>query len=96
MFFICQAVKAELTKNGFDEARQAAGGYRVVTTIDKDCTEAPPSRQSATQRQLQGTGIDKGRESALVSVEPGDGAIRAMYGGGDGCLTPDRRTRAPT
>ena len=40
VFFICQAVKAELTQKGFDEARQAAGGYRVYTTIDQTAENA--------------------------------------------------------
>ncbi|MGN6598965.1 MAG: transglycosylase domain-containing protein, partial [Actinomycetes bacterium] len=33
--FICAAVRDALAKDGFDSARLDAGGYRVVTTIDK-------------------------------------------------------------
>jgi membrane peptidoglycan carboxypeptidase len=90
-FFICQAVKAELTKNGFDEARQAAGGYKVITTIDKAAQDAAVAAVKAHNGNYNGDGVDKGRESALVTVQPGDGAIRAMDGGGDGCQTPSRK-----
>jgi membrane peptidoglycan carboxypeptidase len=91
VFFICQAVKAELTKNGFDEARQAAGGYRVYTTIDQAAQKAAGQAVRDHNGNYKGSGVDKGRESALVTVQPGDGAIRAMYGGGDGCETPSRK-----
>jgi membrane peptidoglycan carboxypeptidase len=90
-FFICQAVKAELVRDGFDEARQAAGGYRVTTTIDQTAQKAASDAVAAHHGDYVAGGVDKGRESALVSVEPGNGAIRAMYGGGDGCLHPDRK-----
>jgi membrane peptidoglycan carboxypeptidase len=90
-FFICQAVKAELTDNGFDEARQAAGGYRVITTIDKAAQDAAVQAVQSHKGDYLAGGVDKGRESALVTVQPGDGAIRAMYGGGDGCQNPTRK-----
>ena len=90
-FFICQAVKAELVQKGFDEARQAAGGYRVITTIDKTAQDAAVKAVAAHNGDYRPSGVDKGRESALVSVEPNNGAIRAMYGGGDGCVHPDRK-----
>jgi membrane peptidoglycan carboxypeptidase len=90
-FFICQAVKAELVQKGFDEARQAAGGYRVTTTIDKTAQDAAVKAVNAHNGNYRGDGPDKGRESALVSVEPNNGAIRAMYGGGDGCVHPARK-----
>jgi membrane peptidoglycan carboxypeptidase len=89
-FFVCQAVKEELTRDGIDEARQAAGGYRVYTTIDKTAQDAAVAAVRAHKGDYLPTGIDKGRESGLVSVQPGDGAIRAMYGGGDGCANPKR------
>jgi membrane peptidoglycan carboxypeptidase len=90
-FFICQAVKAELNDRGFDEARLAAGGYRVITTIDYKAQNAARDAVKAHDGNYLSGGVDKGRESALVSVQPGDGAIRAMYGGGDGCQNPSRK-----
>jgi membrane peptidoglycan carboxypeptidase len=89
-FFVCQAVKAELAKDGFDEARLAAGGYHVITTIDRTAQGAAVTSVEQHQGDYLASGVDKGRESALVTVQPGDGAIRAMYGGGDGCVHPAR------
>ena len=83
--FICQAVKKELEQHGFDDARLSIGGYRVVTTINKNDQAAAVAAEQQQNGEYQRTGIDKGRESALVSVEPGDGAIRAMYGGAKFC-----------
>src|SRR5438270_391292 len=80
-----------LTDNGFDDARQAAGGYRVITTIDFQAQDAAVKAVRAHDGDYRATGVDKGRESALVTVQPGDGAIRAMYGGGDGCQNPSRK-----
>jgi membrane peptidoglycan carboxypeptidase len=90
-FFVCQAVKAELAKDGFDEARLSAGGYRVVTTIDKTAQDSAVAAVTQHNGGYLASGVDKGRESALVTVQPGDGAIRAMYGGGDGCVHPSRK-----
>src|SRR4051794_16159865 len=89
-FFVCQAVKEELTRDGIDEARQAAGGYRVFTTIDKAAQSAAVAAVEAHHGEYRADGVDKGRESGLISVQPGDGAVRAMYGGSDGCAQPDR------
>jgi membrane peptidoglycan carboxypeptidase len=83
--FICAAVKDQLAQDGFDAPRLDAGGYRVVTTIDKTDQLAAVAAMKSQGGAYVHSGVDKGRESALVSVEPGDGAIRAMYGGSKGC-----------
>jgi membrane peptidoglycan carboxypeptidase len=83
--FICQAVQHSLATHGFDEARLEAGGYRVVTTIDKKAEDAAKKAMQDQAGTYQRSGLDKGREGALVSVVPGDGAIRAMYGGSEYC-----------
>ena len=89
-FFVCQAVKEELTRDGIDEARQAAGGYRVFTTIDQTAQRSALTAVAAHNGGFVASGADKGRESGLISVQPGDGAVRAMYGGSDGCANPQR------
>jgi membrane peptidoglycan carboxypeptidase len=88
--FICQDVGFELKQKGFDQARLDAGGYRVVTTIDKQAQEAAVAAEKAQGGPYLRSGVDKGRESALVSVQPGDGAIRALYGGSRYCPTKHR------
>jgi membrane peptidoglycan carboxypeptidase len=83
--FICQAVQHSLATHGFDEARLEAGGYRVVTTIGKKEEDAARKAMADQDGDYQRSGLDKGREGAMVSIVPGDGAIRAMYGGADYC-----------
>jgi membrane peptidoglycan carboxypeptidase len=88
--FICQAVKFDLIRHGFTEDRLAAGGYHVFTTIDQTAQKAAVAAETANDGGYRTTGPDKGRESALISVQPGDGAIRAMYGGDVYCPTQQR------
>jgi membrane peptidoglycan carboxypeptidase len=83
--FICQAVKADLARHGFSEQRLSAGGYRVYTTIDRKAQQAAVAAMAAHNGGYQTGGVDKGREAALVTMQPGDGAIRAMYGGNRFC-----------
>ena len=83
--FICQAVQHSLALHGFDEARLEAGGYRVVTTIGKKEEDAARKAMADQQGNYQTGGLDKGREGAMVSIVPGDGAIRALYGGSEYC-----------
>jgi membrane peptidoglycan carboxypeptidase len=93
--FICQAVKFDLIKHGFTEDRLAAGGYHVFTTIDQTAQKAAVAAENANDGGYRASGPDKGRESALVTVQPGDGAIRAMYGGAVYC-PPKQRPDACT
>jgi membrane peptidoglycan carboxypeptidase len=79
--YVIQAVKKELTAKGFDESRLNLGGYRVVTTIDKRAQDAAVKAEQdilASRRAAGGEPL-----SALVAVQPGNGAVRAMYGGQD-------------
>ncbi|MHB2022999.1 MAG: transglycosylase domain-containing protein [Mycobacteriales bacterium] len=73
--FILDQVKLDLAAHGFPEARLAAGGYRVYTTID------PKAQQAAITAENQLHAKVGKPVSALVSVQPGNGAIRAWYGG---------------
>ena len=79
--FVIEAVKKDLADHGFSEARLNQGGYRVVTTIDKKAQDAAVHAEEsvlAQHRTAKG-----GPLSALVAVQPGTGAVRAMYGGQD-------------
>jgi membrane peptidoglycan carboxypeptidase len=94
-FFICQAAEADLTANGFADQRLRVGGYKVITTIDMAAQDGAHNAMRDHRGAYQTKGPDKGREAALVSVQPGDGAIRAMYGGSGGCANnnlPDNCT----
>ncbi len=75
--FVVRAVERELGRHDFAKSDLARGGYRITTTIRKKAQDAAIA---AEKKVLSG-----GKEpvSALVAVQPGDGAIRAMYGGRD-------------
>ena len=84
--FVCAAVKKDLKDHGFSEDRVNVGGYRIFTTIDLQAEKAAMSAEADHNGAYVSSGPDAGRESALISVQPGDGAIRAMYGGAN-CVT---------
>ncbi|MDP9418285.1 MAG: penicillin-binding protein, partial [Actinomycetota bacterium] len=74
-------VLEELGEKGFDEARLAAGGLSVRTTLRR------PAQEAAVRavQDIVGDGSDPAAlQGALVSVEPGTGAVVAYYGGGTG------------
>src|SRR4051812_23645730 len=73
--FICQAVRRSLERHGFDQSRLEAGGYRVVTTINKKAQDAAVTAMQDNGGDYQHGGADNGREGAMISIQPGDGAI---------------------
>jgi membrane peptidoglycan carboxypeptidase len=75
--FVVNAVEKELSRHGYGESDLARGGYRITTTIRKNAQDAA----IAAEKKLPRNGPEP--VSALVAVQPGDGAIRAMYGGRD-------------
>ncbi|MCU1677596.1 MAG: glycosyl transferase, family 51 [Frankiales bacterium] len=80
--FIQDAVLAELEKDGIAGEQVQTEGLRVVTTIDKAGQTAAEAAE--TDVVLAATkGAKKKPVSALVSIEPGTGRIKAMYGGQD-------------
>ncbi|GAB4076118.1 transglycosylase domain-containing protein [Nostocoides australiense] len=75
--FLSEMVRAELqSKVGLTEDDLARGGYRITTTIDKRAQEAAKSAIAARMPQ----GVND-LHVGLAAVAPGDGAIRALYGG---------------
>jgi membrane peptidoglycan carboxypeptidase len=77
--FIMATVIEELRHHGFTESQLNLGGYRVITTINRRM------QRSAVAAENQVLPASYGGEpvSALVAVQPGTGAVRAMYGGRD-------------
>jgi len=75
--YLIEAVKKELTARGFDENRLNAGGLTVRTTINRKAQAAAVAAENEVLGKVPGP------VSALVAVEPGVGAVRAMYGGRD-------------
>ncbi len=73
--YITAAVKNELLSTGLTDADIDKGGLRITTTIDK-------TSQAAAVKAMKDNLPDK-VTGGLVAMVPGDGAIRAMYGGAD-------------
>ncbi|HVA60813.1 MAG TPA: transglycosylase domain-containing protein [Mycobacteriales bacterium] len=73
--FIVAAVRAELAAHGISGAQLEAGGYRITTTIDARDQRAAVTAENQLHAAVPGP------VSALVAVQPGDGAVRAYYGG---------------
>ena len=77
--FVTEGVRAELrTKLNLSDAAIDRGGYKIVTTIDKDAQDAATK---AVEEYRPDGDRAKDLHIGLASIEPGDGAIRAMYGG---------------
>ncbi len=75
--FISEMVRAELgSKLDLTEDDLARGGYRITTTIDKRAQDGAKSAIASRMPQ----GVDD-LHVGLAAVLPGDGAIRALYGG---------------
>lgn len=77
--FITEEVRSELrNKLKLTDAQISKGGFKIVTTIDK---KAQDSAREAVQENWPEGDRAKNLHIGLVSIVPGDGAVRAMYGG---------------
>ena len=78
--FIENAVLNELEAQGITEEEIETKGLRVRTTIDAKAQKAAVEAQkTVVQEAVQAA--KKKPVSALVSIEPGTGRVKAMYGG---------------
>ena len=57
------------------------GGYQIVTTINAKAQAAAEKAASGKIKDTPMYGMKKGEGAALVSVQPGTGAVVAYYGG---------------
>ncbi|MFI5959608.1 transglycosylase domain-containing protein [Cryptosporangium sp. NPDC051539] len=72
-----QKIESELKKTvGLTEQDINTGGYRVVTTINPNYQAAA---KKASMQYL--VGQDKAMATAMVSIDPATGMVRAYYGG---------------
>lgn len=76
--YLLDSVRRELLANGFDEDKLATAGYRITSTID------PAKQQAAVDavNKLPGDRPDN-YYAGLISMDPRNGEIYAMYGGKD-------------
>ncbi|MDX6229590.1 MAG: hypothetical protein QOI76_2980, partial [Frankiales bacterium] len=85
--FVLDAVQKEVAAHVTDENALALGTV-IVTTIDKNAQAAAIQAEDDKLNNLvKGVKSDDPPVSALVAMQPSDGAIRAMYGGQGGTST---------
>jgi membrane peptidoglycan carboxypeptidase len=76
--YLLDAVRKQMSNLEFTDQQINGGGLRIVTTFNyqaqKDAIEAVKNNRPEGAPELH---------PALVSVQPGTGAVRAMYGGPD-------------
>lgn len=76
--YVLDLVQRQMQDMQFTEAQVLGGGLRITTTIDR---KAQRAAKDAIE-QVRPPGL-KELHTALVSIEPGTGRVRAMYGGTD-------------
>ncbi|MET0820011.1 MAG: transglycosylase domain-containing protein [Aeromicrobium sp.] len=89
--YLLDAVKKEMAKLKFDQSQIDGGGLRIVTTFDYQDQKAAVAAVKAKRPQ----GAPE-LHPALVSVQPGTGAVRAMYGGPDYLKSEQNWAMLPT
>jgi membrane peptidoglycan carboxypeptidase len=89
--FIRDAVEHELTtSDGLSQAQLDLGGYKIVTTIRVKAQGAlRKAERTVLPKNNSGT-----PESGAASIEPGNGAIEALYGGRTYCHDPKKNKDA--
>ena len=79
--FVLDAVQKELAAANIDQAKLALG-TTVVTTIDKNAQNAAiKAEDTELNSKVKNLTTNDPPVGALVSMQPSDGAVRAMYGG---------------
>ncbi len=74
---LLKLVEAEMLDAGFEEAEVTGGGLSIVTTFDYKAQKAAVKAVKAERPRANADGVHIG----IAAVEPGTGALRAMYGG---------------
>jgi membrane peptidoglycan carboxypeptidase len=81
--YVLRFVEQQMQKLGYSESDILGGGYDVVTTIGYAQENAAINAMNTVKPK----GLPE-LHTALVSIAPGDGAVRAMYGGPDYVAAP--------
>ncbi|WP_229052802.1 transglycosylase domain-containing protein [Aeromicrobium sp. Leaf350] len=89
--YLLKMVENDMAKRDFSDAQVQGGGLRIVTTID------PRLQQAAVDavNEVSPEGLE-GLHTGLASVEPGTGAVKALYGGPDFLASQINWATAPT
>ncbi len=74
--YVLDMVQKQMVGLDFTDSQIRGGGLRIVTTI----SYAKQKDAVAAVKRIRPEGLDK-LHTALVSVQPGTGAVRSLYGG---------------
>ncbi|MFZ1671292.1 MAG: transglycosylase domain-containing protein [Candidatus Nanopelagicales bacterium] len=74
--YLLESVQREMISRGYSEEDLNLGGFRVVTTFDKNA-----QRDAVNAVETSGPGPEKGLRIGLTSVDAQTGEVVAMYGG---------------
>ncbi len=89
---LIKMVKDELAEEGITEEMIATKGYKIVTTIREPLQQAAvDSANGLFDGTLAGEAPNERTKAGIVSIDPADGAIVALFGGGD--FLVDQRNR---
>lgn len=85
--YLLAMVEKELASEGIDisEADLTSKGYQITTTIDPAMQKAAVETIDTLPQESRGDDnpVSPNLRAALVSIDPNDGSIRALYGGAD-------------
>ncbi|GGP94717.1 hypothetical protein GCM10010266_17330 [Streptomyces griseomycini] len=88
-YLIDVAAKEAADRLGITEDELARGGYTVHTTFDLALQDATAESAKEHTRGKEGSAAEDVRvHTAVVGIEPGDGAVRVLYGGADYARQP--------
>ena len=76
--YLLKMVENDMAKQDFSDSQVQGGGLRIVTTFDPNLQQAAVAAVDEVSPQ----GLE-GLHTGLASVEPGTGAVKALYGGPD-------------
>ncbi|MFT4187845.1 MAG: transglycosylase domain-containing protein [Aeromicrobium sp.] len=76
--FLLKMVENDMARREFSDSEVQGGGLRIITTFDAGMQQAAIDAVNEVSPQ----GLE-GLHQAVVAVEPGTGAVKAIYGGPD-------------
>ncbi|MDF1706120.1 MAG: transglycosylase domain-containing protein [Aeromicrobium sp.] len=76
--YLLKMVENDMAKQDFSDSQVQGGGLRIVTTIDPRLQQAAVDAvDEVAPKNLEGL------HTGLASIQPGTGAVKALYGGPD-------------
>ncbi|MBB4933678.1 membrane peptidoglycan carboxypeptidase [Lipingzhangella halophila] len=78
--YMVQQSMSELEDLGYTEDNINRGGYKIVTTFDKDLMDAA---KEAVESTIDPDSLPEGVQAGLTAIDPSTGEVVAFYGGKD-------------